>query len=62
MTQGPAMARAQAEACVLAGVGISREMPAGEGAEVVGTGDMGIGNTTAASAITAALTEQAALG
>ena len=55
MTQGPAMSREQAEACVLAGVGIAREL-AGEGAEVIGTGDMGIGNTTASSAITAALT------
>ena len=55
MTQGPAMSREQAEACVLAGVGIARQL-ADEGAEVVGTGDMGIGNTTASSAITAALT------
>ena len=55
MTQGPAMSREQAEACVLAGVGIAREL-ADAGAEVVGTGDMGIGNTTASSAITAAIT------
>ena len=55
MTQGPAMSREQAEACVLAGVAIARELTE-DGAAVVGTGDMGIGNTTASSAITAAVT------
>ena len=56
MTQGPAMTRAQAEACILAGVHLAQDA-AENGAEVIATGDMGIGNTTAASAITAALTE-----
>jgi len=55
MTQGPAMSREQAEACVLAGVALAREAADG-GADLIGTGDMGIGNTTASSAITAALT------
>ena len=55
MTQGPAMTRAQAEACILAGVDLAQDA-AENGAEVIATGDMGIGNTTAASAITAALT------
>ena len=55
MTQGPAMSREQAEACVLAGVAIARDLTE-DGAAVVGTGDMGIGNTTASSAITAAVT------
>ena len=55
MTQGPAMSRGQAEACVLAGVELAREVADG-GADLIGTGDMGIGNTTASSAITAALT------
>jgi len=55
MTQGPAMSREQAEACVLAGVGLAREV-ADAGADAIGTGDMGIGNTTASSAITAAVT------
>ncbi len=55
MTQGPAMSREQAEACVLAGVAIARELTE-DGTAVVGTGDMGIGNTTASSAITAAVT------
>ena len=55
MTQGPAMTREQAEASVLAGVALAREV-AEAGADLIGTGDMGIGNTTASSAITAALT------
>ena len=55
MTQGPAMSREQAEACVLAGVELAREV-ASAGADAVGTGDMGIGNTTASSAIAAAVT------
>lgn len=55
MTLGPAMSREQAEACVLAGVELAREVAAG-GADAIGTGDMGIGNTTASSAITAAVT------
>ena len=55
MTQGPAMTREEAEASVLAGVALAREV-AEAGADLIGTGDMGIGNTTASSAITAALT------
>ena len=55
MTQGPAMTREQAEACISAGVGIALDT-AKNGAHIIATGDMGIGNTTAASAITAALT------
>ena len=54
ITQGPAMTRAQAEACIRAGVDLA--MAAAErGATIIGAGDMGIGNTTSASAITAAL-------
>ncbi|MXW26725.1 MAG: nicotinate-nucleotide--dimethylbenzimidazole phosphoribosyltransferase, partial [Dehalococcoidia bacterium] len=59
ITQGPAMTREQAEACVRAGVGIALEV-AESGADLIGTGDMGIGNTTASSAITAALTGRSA--
>ena len=55
MTGGPAMRRAQAEACVKAGIEVAGAA-AERGAQVIATGDMGIGNTTAASAITAALT------
>ena len=53
ITLGPAMTRAQAELCVNAGVKIALEV-AEKGANLIGTGDMGIGNTTASSAITAA--------
>ena len=55
MTQGPAMTRDQAEACVSAGVELALEA-AEIGADIIGTGDMGIGNTTASSAVAAALT------
>ena len=55
ITLGPAMTRAQAELCVNAGVEIALEV-AEKGTDIIGTGEMGIGNTTASSAITAALT------
>lgn len=55
ITRGPAMSRAQAEACLEAGVELAQSA-AERGAHVIATGDMAIGNTTAASAITAALT------
>jgi nicotinate-nucleotide--dimethylbenzimidazole phosphoribosyltransferase len=50
MRRGPAMTRGQAEASVEAGIRLV------DGADIVATGDMGIGNTTAASAVTAAVT------
>ncbi len=55
ITQGPAMTHEQAEACVVAGVELALKA-AENGADIIGTGDMGIGNTTASSAIAAALT------
>lgn len=55
ITLGPAMTREQAEACVSAGIRLAREAAA-RGADLIGTGDMGIGNTTASSAIVAVLT------
>ena len=55
IARGPAMTRVQAEACVNAGVDLALEA-AESGADIVGTGDMGIGNTTASSAIAAVLT------
>ena len=55
IARGPAMTRAQAEACVQAGVEIALET-AEAGSDMIGTGDMGIGNTTASSAITAVIT------
>jgi nicotinate-nucleotide--dimethylbenzimidazole phosphoribosyltransferase len=51
-TRGPAMSIARAEEGIAAGVALAEEL---EGAEIVGLGEMGIGNTTAASALTAAL-------
>jgi nicotinate-nucleotide--dimethylbenzimidazole phosphoribosyltransferase len=53
-TEGPAMTREAATAGILAGAGIAEELAA-DGAGIVATGDMGIGNTTAAAAVAAAL-------
>ncbi len=51
----PAMSRVQAEAAITTGVSIlEREVE--RGLDLVATGDMGIANTTAASAVVAALT------
>ena len=55
ISRGPAMSREQAQRCLEAGVGLSTEA-ADRGADLIATGDMGIGNTTAASAITALMT------
>lgn len=55
MSAGPAMSRSEAIDAVVAGLEVAREVVAG-GAAVIGLGEMGIGNTTAASALTAALT------
>ncbi len=55
MTKGPAMTREQAEQAVMAGVEVV-EAEIAKGMDIVGTGDMGIGNTTPSAAIAAALT------
>ena len=55
ISQGPAMSREQAERSVLGGVEIAVEAAA-SGADLIAAGEMGIGNTTASSAITAAFT------
>jgi nicotinate-nucleotide--dimethylbenzimidazole phosphoribosyltransferase len=55
MTKGPAMTREQAEQAILAGVEVV-EAEIAKGLDIVGTGDMGIGNTTPSAAIAAALT------
>jgi nicotinate-nucleotide--dimethylbenzimidazole phosphoribosyltransferase len=55
MALGPAMTREQAVEAVEAGAALAEEAIT-EGADLIGTGEMGIGNTTAASAITAAIT------
>jgi nicotinate-nucleotide--dimethylbenzimidazole phosphoribosyltransferase len=55
LTHGPALSRAQAVAALEAGAAlVEEERP--RGLDLIGTGEMGIGNTTAASAITAAFT------
>jgi nicotinate-nucleotide--dimethylbenzimidazole phosphoribosyltransferase len=56
---GPAMSRDDAVAAVEAGARLAEEAIA-DGADLLGAGEMGIGNTTAASAITAAITGAAA--
>ena len=55
MTKGPAMTREQAEEAILAGVEVV-EAEIEKGLDIIGTGDMGIGNTTPSAAIAAALT------
>ncbi|MFO8100760.1 MAG: nicotinate-nucleotide--dimethylbenzimidazole phosphoribosyltransferase [Dehalococcoidia bacterium] len=55
MTQGPAMTRQQAIDAIEAGIEVV-EAEIAKGLDIVGTGDMGIGNTTAAAAICSAVT------
>jgi nicotinate-nucleotide--dimethylbenzimidazole phosphoribosyltransferase len=55
MSRGPAMSHRQALACLEAGIEVGKAEVA-TGADVVGVGDMGIGNTAAASAVVAAIT------
>lgn len=55
MVKGPAMSREQAIRSIEAGIElVEEELP--KGMDILGTGDMGIGNTTPSSAITAAIT------
>jgi len=54
----PAMSRAQAEQALQVGIELATEA-AQEGIGLIGTGEMGIGNTTASSAITAVMTRRA---
>jgi nicotinate-nucleotide--dimethylbenzimidazole phosphoribosyltransferase len=55
MARGPAMTREQAILAVETGARLAEDA-IGAGADVIATGEMGIGNTTAASAVTAVLT------
>lgn len=52
---GPAMTRDVAEACIATGIELAEDAVAG-GADALAVGEMGIGNTTAAAAITALYT------
>jgi len=54
MTRGPAMSRAEAETLVARGIAFARSAVA-DGYGAIALGDMGIGNTTAAAAITSVL-------
>jgi len=56
MAAGPAMTREQMLQAIQVGIDILDTL-VGQGIDLVATGDMGIGNTTASSAITAALTQ-----
>ena len=55
MTERPAMTRAETEAAIDAGARLV-DARAPDGLDILGLGEMGIGNTTAASALVAALT------
>jgi nicotinate-nucleotide--dimethylbenzimidazole phosphoribosyltransferase len=55
MAVGPAMTREQAIRCLEIGIDAAKEQ-IGEGADLIACGDMGIGNTTASSAITSVAT------
>ncbi len=54
MTKGPAMTRDEAERAVLAGIALVEKYA--DGLDLLGTGDMGIGNTTPSSAIVSVIT------
>lgn len=58
-SQGPAMSRAEAERCLELGA-LAVQRLAQNGLDVLATGDMGIGNTTASSAIAAAVLRRGA--
>jgi len=58
MTKGPAMSRDEAIKAICAGMEIFHNEFKRNGIDIAGTGEMGIGNTTASSAITACFTEK----
>jgi nicotinate-nucleotide--dimethylbenzimidazole phosphoribosyltransferase len=55
--RGPAMSDSEARRLVMAGIALA-QIARNDGIRLLGIGEMGIGNTTAASAITAALTNE----
>ena len=57
MSKGPAMSREEALKALLVGIDIAHDLKS-KGVDIIGTGDMGIGNTTPSSAITAVLTKR----
>ena len=54
ISKGPAMTRAECERAVLAGIDLVGDLAA-RGTDIVATGEMGIGNTTTATAVACAL-------
>ena len=56
ISESPAMTRVLAERAVAAGITLIEEECAGVGLDIVGCGEMGIGNSTAAAALIAAAT------
>lgn len=58
-TKEPAMTRDEAENAIIIGIELVRELKE-SGYKIIATGEMGIGNTTTSSAITAVLLEQSA--
>ncbi|MBQ8815327.1 MAG: nicotinate-nucleotide--dimethylbenzimidazole phosphoribosyltransferase [Lachnospiraceae bacterium] len=54
---GPAMSREQAEVAIMVGVDIAQRL-CRQGYDLIATGEMGIGNTTTSSAMTAVLLER----
>lgn len=54
MTKGPSMTRDEAERAILAGIELVEKYR--DGLDLLGTGDMGIGNTTPSSAIVSVIT------
>lgn len=56
IAQGPAMSREQAVRCICAGIELFEEVHREDPIFLMGTGDMGIGNTTPSSAIVSVLT------
>ncbi|MGM0642134.1 MAG: nicotinate-nucleotide--dimethylbenzimidazole phosphoribosyltransferase, partial [Thermodesulfobacteriota bacterium] len=53
-TKGPAMSRQEAEQAITAGIEIVEELQKNTPVDILGTGDMGIGNTTPSTAVIAA--------
>ena len=60
ISKGPAMTRAEAERAVMTGVRLA-EQAFNEHVDIVGVGEMGIGNTTTSAAVIAVLTGKPAL-
>ncbi len=60
LSEGSAMSREEAARGLLAGTGVTEELVESGGVDLLVTGDMGIGNTTPAACLVAALTARSA--